>query len=534
MPTRPRKVSKVPLYGNPNKTALIEDGATAGATIGLDLWMPNGELATAALLAAFIGVTGAGGSSNSSGLGPLSPTLWSLIQDIPENVLEVAALSTSGLVVRQASGDWITRSIAVASTDRLTITNGDGDAGAPTLDLADLEALSVWGNAGSSTAKPDAITGTANQVLRVNSAGTALAFGAVNLASSAAVTGRLPFANLTQGSSTSVLAVAGGSTADFASLQAAADDRLLARTSGALSFTQLSVGMIPDATITYAKLQNAAALSLLGRASNSSGVLADIVAGADNTVLQRVSGALSFAAVPDAALSANVALYNGTTSFTANQTIASTNPRFYLDDTDAGTGLRKFFLQSDTGHFQIATANDSGTGVQVAIDITKDSSSVVTAIVLSATAVGIGGSPSATHMLDINGSSAGTLRSRMLNSNSGASALAILEVENNAGNALQFLTRSSAGSPANQGVVQMNDGPLLVQSVSGTLDLTGSTISLNGPCVIGTGTPTHRFNTNTSTSASNGFTHTLPTVAAGYIVVNINGTGNLRIPYFPA
>lgn len=135
MARQTRKKQKVPLYNQPaGRVALIEDGATMGATIGVDLYMPDGSVATLAALAAALGVGDGGDGGGGSGLGPLSPTLWSLIQDIPANVLEVAALSTAGLVTRQASGDWITRAIATASSSRITVTNGDGDAGAPTLD----------------------------------------------------------------------------------------------------------------------------------------------------------------------------------------------------------------------------------------------------------------------------------------------------------------------------------------------------------------------------------------------------------------
>lgn len=52
--------------------------------------------------------------------------------------------------------------------------------------------LAVSGNA---TANYGAIQGTANQVARIDAAGTSLAFGSINLASSAAVTGSLAVAN---------------------------------------------------------------------------------------------------------------------------------------------------------------------------------------------------------------------------------------------------------------------------------------------------------------------------------------------------
>lgn len=56
-------------------------------------------------------------------------------------------------------------------------------------------ALSVIGNATNVLANVADIAGTANQVLRVNSAGTVLGFGQVNLASSSAVTGALTITN---------------------------------------------------------------------------------------------------------------------------------------------------------------------------------------------------------------------------------------------------------------------------------------------------------------------------------------------------
>src|SRR5690606_13917150 len=77
-------------------------------------------------------------SQGSSSTGSLSSTIWRLIREIPPNVRQVQNLATSGIVVRQADGDWLTRSIAVQSTDRLTVTEADGEGGNPTLDLATL------------------------------------------------------------------------------------------------------------------------------------------------------------------------------------------------------------------------------------------------------------------------------------------------------------------------------------------------------------------------------------------------------------
>lgn len=62
-------------------------------------------------------------------------------------------------------------------------------------------ARSIVGVTGNSTANVADIQGTTNQVLRVDTAGTGLSFGAINLASSAAVTGNLAVTNLNSGTS---------------------------------------------------------------------------------------------------------------------------------------------------------------------------------------------------------------------------------------------------------------------------------------------------------------------------------------------
>lgn len=95
---------------------------------------------------------------------------------------------------------------AVAVTGDVTITNAGVTAiGANKVTRA-MEAQgvarSVIGVTGNATANVADIQGTANQVLVVNSGGTALSFGAVNLASSAAVTGTLPVANGGTGATT--------------------------------------------------------------------------------------------------------------------------------------------------------------------------------------------------------------------------------------------------------------------------------------------------------------------------------------------
>lgn len=80
----------------------------------------------------------------------------------------------------------------------MSASTGISLAGSTTVSvaLATAAPLSVLGVTGSTQTNPLPIVGTGAQVLRVNDAGTAVTFGAINLGSSAAVTGTLPVSNL--------------------------------------------------------------------------------------------------------------------------------------------------------------------------------------------------------------------------------------------------------------------------------------------------------------------------------------------------
>jgi hypothetical protein len=347
-----RKLVKVPLYGQPaGKVAKIHDGATVGATIGTDLFYSDGSIVTLENLRAALGIsTSSGGGASSL---PLARTLWRLIQEIPENVLEVAALNTVGLVVRQTAGTWTTRAIAVTSTDRLTIANGDGDAGAPTLDMADIAALSVWGRAANSIGKP-------------------------------------------------------------APIVAGANDRLLTRVADAVAFTQLTAGMFPATLNTTTALQvaslgvNIAAPATAGRVqadgatpeyrlSRSSGTASDWQAylPAGSTDYRFFSGADRFIFAAD-----GTQRVLGNALFVGESTFPSlTSTRGYLAANGSASatyllrvgGVNQGYLFADATDFYIATPATQGNNLRLQTD---DVDRIViatggTAITLTATIVAV-------------------------------------------------------------------------------------------------------------------------------------------------
>lgn len=101
-------------------------------------------------------------------------------------------------------------------------------------------------------------------------------------------------AKLRNSAGVSVIGRSANSVGSPADIAAGADDRILARTGGVLGFVQATIGMIPDALITLAKLANLAGVSLLGRSANSSGVMAAITAAANDRLLRRTGDTLNF------------------------------------------------------------------------------------------------------------------------------------------------------------------------------------------------------------------------------------------------
>jgi hypothetical protein len=107
----------------------------------------------------------------------------------------------AGVLSWAAAATGTVTSVGVSSTDLSVSGSPVTTSGSITLNVntnaityakfQQVAALSVVGNGTNALANASAITGTANQVLRVNGAGTLLEFGQVNLSSPNAVTGTL-------------------------------------------------------------------------------------------------------------------------------------------------------------------------------------------------------------------------------------------------------------------------------------------------------------------------------------------------------
>lgn len=159
--------------------------------------LPAGTSVTGTEL--FEAVQTSGGVGNSVKL-TLSQMVTGVVGGLPSG-------AGTGQILLSAGTGLLSQWANIASN--VLASTGLAQAGSTTvsLSLASTAGLSVLGVGGTGSAVPAAIVGTADQVLIINHAGNTAQFGAVNLATSAAVTGVLPIAN--GGTNTSTLTAFG-------------------------------------------------------------------------------------------------------------------------------------------------------------------------------------------------------------------------------------------------------------------------------------------------------------------------------------
>lgn len=136
----------------------------------------------------------------------------------------------------------------------------------------------------------------------------------------------------------SVIGRASNTTGASAAITAGSDGQVLLRNGTALEFGQVAAAGITDNAVTDAKLRQSAGLSVIGRSANSTGNVADITAGTDGHILRRSGTAIGFGTITaDALASGSVA-----TAKIADNAI---------DDTKAGDRVAQFYRRkggSDT------------------------------------------------------------------------------------------------------------------------------------------------------------------------------------------
>lgn len=193
------------------------------------------------------------------------------------------------------------------------------------------------------------------------------AVGADQLASNAVVTASIVDDNVThekieESIARSVLGVTGNAAAHVADIQAGTDGHVLRRSGTSIGFGTVATAGIADDAITHEKIEESAALSVLGVTGNAAAHVADIAAASDHKVLRRNGTSLGFGAVhtdgiandavtnaklaDDAVEAAQIAdnvitdtqLLNSSCSFYAASGVAKAGNRVYVSTSDPSGG----------------------------------------------------------------------------------------------------------------------------------------------------------------------------------------------------
>ncbi len=240
--------------------------------------------------------------------------------------------------------------------------------------IAQIAGLSVIGNSASGTGNVAAITGTANQTLIVNGAGTGLAFGALNLTSSAAVTGILPVSNGGTGDSTLTQygVLLGNGTGAIAATSVGATGTVLIGNTGA------NPSFSASPSLTNLTLSGKESLTL-GTDYTTVGSQADVNLGAYSAVRYNGAATATFYGIVAGSNGQILYLHNpssytltlsnlsGSESTTANQIITGTNADLPVP-TNTSVTLQYDATASKwrvTGSSNLATSSPAGSNTQV-------------------------------------------------------------------------------------------------------------------------------------------------------------------------
>jgi len=120
---------KVKLKDQLGRVVRLDDG-NAGATLGKNLFGPDGKLLTTDQII-----------NPPLGKQKAASTLWRLIREIPGNIRSIAGLDGTGFAGRRASGEWALRTLQPGGG--VKVDHDDGDAGDPVIGLTDAALASL-------------------------------------------------------------------------------------------------------------------------------------------------------------------------------------------------------------------------------------------------------------------------------------------------------------------------------------------------------------------------------------------------------
>lgn len=313
-----------------------------------------------------------------------------------------------------------------------------------------------------------------------------LSASAINLASGE-ITGLLPFANLADGSALSVVGRSANSTGVNASIAAASDHQVLRRSGSSIAFGAVNLAQANAVTglLPYANFANGTGLSVMGRASSTSGVQASIVAAADTQVLRRNGSTIGFGSI-------NLASGGAVSGLLADDNISSAATWNAKQDGDAqltslaalsyaGNAGKVVAVNAGATDFELITVAGTGTVTSVAIigtdGIEVDSGSPITTT--GTIQLGVNASTMKT-TLDLTGTNSGDV--------------------------------TLAGTPD---YITLSGQVITRNAIDLAADVTGALPIANG----GTG----------QTSQTAAFDALAPTTTKGDLIVH-NGTDNIRVP----
>lgn len=199
--------------------------------------------------------------------------------------------------------------------------------------------LSVIGRAANSTGDPaDIVASSDNLVMRRS--GTSIGFG--QIVDAGITDNTISINKLADFAAVTVLGRSANSTGAPAGITAGSNDRILARTSNALSFTQLTNGMVPDNTLTIGKIAATTSQRLFGRASASAGLgeeitlssVLDWLGATNGFVAYRTGGAWTANTPDNAGLvdKASSQTISGVKTFSGGLVVTAQNPEFIAGD----------------------------------------------------------------------------------------------------------------------------------------------------------------------------------------------------------